>query len=90
MPHGASSKNFCKFCNTFFSSKSTNFDDKIIMLEKGEAVSKNEEIATHFNNSFKGTFMQTEKALINDGLRFSKESWKFHIPTIYNFAVICL
>ena len=38
---------------------------------------------------FKGTVMQTEKALIKDGLRVSKVSWKFNIPTIYSFAVIC-
>ena len=34
------------------------------------------------------TVMQVEKALINDPLRVSKVSWKFHIPTIYNFAAI--
>ena len=32
--------------------------------------------------------MQIEKTLVNDGLRVSKMSWKFRIPTIYNFAVI--
>ena len=32
--------------------------------------------------------MQIEKALINDYLLVSKVSWKFYIPTIYNFAVI--
>ena len=52
MPHGASSKNFWKFCKPFFSNKTTNFDDKIILVEKGEVVSKNEEIATHFNSYF--------------------------------------
>ena len=52
MPHGASTKNFWKFCKPFFSNKTTNFHDKIILVEKGEAVSKNEEIATHFNNYF--------------------------------------
>ena len=31
--------------------------------------------------------MQIEKALIDDRLRVSNASWKFHIPTIYNFAV---
>ena len=36
----------------------------------------------------KGTIMQIEKALINDCLCVSKVSWKFHIPTIDNFAVI--
>ena len=35
----------------------------------------------------KGTVRQIEKALITDRLPVSKESWKFHIPTIYNFAV---
>ena len=50
MPHGAPSKNFRKFCKPFFSNN--NFDDKIILVEKGEVVSKNEEIATHFNNYF--------------------------------------
>ena len=33
--------------------------------------------------------MQIEKSLINDCLRVSKVSWRFHIPTIYNFTVIC-
>ena len=46
MPHGASTKNFWKFCNPFFSNKTTN------LVEKGEVVSKNEDIATHCNNYF--------------------------------------
>ena len=50
--HGASSKNFWKFCNPFFLNKTPNFDDKIILVEKEELVSKNEEIATHLNNYF--------------------------------------
>ena len=32
--------------------------------------------------------MQIGKALINDRLSVSKVSWKFRVPTIYNFAVI--
>ena len=36
----------------------------------------------------KGTVMQIEKVLINDCLRVSNVSWKSHIPTIFNFAVI--
>ena len=52
MPHGASSKNFWKFCKPLFSNKTTHFDNKIILVEKGEVVSKNGEIATHFNNYF--------------------------------------
>ena len=41
-----------------------------------------------FSSLFKGTAMQIEKLLINDRLRISKVSWKFHILSIYNFAVI--
>ena len=41
---------------------------------------------THF--FLKVTVVKIEKALINDRLRVSKVFWKFHIPTIYNFAVI--
>ena len=37
---------------------------------------------------FKSTVMQIEKALTNDRLRVSKVSWKFRIPTIYNFAAV--
>ena len=36
----------------------------------------------------KGTVIQIEKVFINDCLRVSKVSWKFHISTIFNFAVI--
>ena len=32
--------------------------------------------------------MQIQKAQISDRLHVSKPSWKFHIPTIYYFAVI--
>ena len=39
-------------------------------------------------SKFKGTAMQIEKALINERLRVSKVSWKFRIPTIYDFVVI--
>ena len=39
--------------------------------------------------AFKSAITQIEKALINDCFRVSKASWKFRIPTIYNFAVIC-
>ena len=52
MPHGESSKNFWKFYKPFFSNETANFDDKIILMEKGGIVSKNEEIATHLNNYF--------------------------------------
>ena len=54
MPHGASSNIFWKYCKPFFSNKTINFDDKIILVEKVEVASKNEEIATHFNNYFNG------------------------------------
>ena len=36
-----------------------------------------------------GTAMQIEKALTIDRLHVSKVSWKFYMPTIYNFVVIC-
>ena len=52
MPHDASSKNFWKLCKLFLSNKTNNFDDKIILVEKEEVVSKNEEIATDFNYYF--------------------------------------
>ena len=50
MPHGASSKNFWKFCKLFFLNKTTDFNKKSILVEKGLVDSKNEEIATHSNN----------------------------------------
>ena len=40
------------------------------------------------SSPLKRTIMQIEKALINDHSRVSKVSWRFCIPTIYNFAVI--
>ena len=40
-------------------------------------------------SDIKGTVMQIEKALIStERLSISKLSWKFRIPTIYNFAEI--
>ena len=52
MPLGASSKKFWTFCKPFFSNKTNSFNDKMMLVEKGEVVSINEEIATHFNNYF--------------------------------------
>ena len=43
IPHDGSSTNFLKFCKLFFSNKTTNFNNEIILMEKGEVVSKNEE-----------------------------------------------
>ena len=40
------------------------------------------------NRIIKGTVMKIEKAMVNDHLNVSKVSWRFYIPTIYNFAVI--
>ena len=54
MPHDTTSKHFWRFCKPFFSNKTTDFDDRITLVEKGEVVSKNEEIATHFNDYFNG------------------------------------
>ena len=45
-------------------------------------------LSSGISYSLKGTVMQIEKALINDRLRVSKISQKFHVSTIYNFAVI--
>ena len=39
-------------------------------------------------NTLKATVMQTEEALINDGLPVSKLSLKFRSRTSHNFAVI--
>ena len=36
--------------------------------------------------TYKGTAMKFDKALINNHLRVPKISWKFRIPTIYNFC----
>ena len=50
MPHGQSSKNFWKFCRSFFTNQITNFDDKIMLVEKEKAVSKNEEIFSTYTS----------------------------------------
>ena len=42
------------------------------------------------DTTFKGTFTQPKKALINDPLRVSRVSKNFCNPTIYYFAVIYL
>ena len=40
-------------------------------------------------NRIKGTVMKiAKKKKINDRLRVLRVSWKFRIPTIYNFAAI--
>ena len=49
MLHGSFSKNFWKFCKPFFTNQITNSDDKIMLVENEKVVSKNEEIACHFN-----------------------------------------
>ena len=49
MPKGEFSKNFWKYCKP---NKTTNFDNKIMLVKKGEVVYKNEDTATHFNNYF--------------------------------------
>ena len=69
-----------KFLNTLFIQRDPNF-----------IVPKRELRLTIFRQNFtwsQGTAMQIEKALINDRFRVLKLSWKFHISTIYNFAVI--
>ena len=45
MPYGSSSKIFWKFCKPFFTNQITNFDNKILLVESGKVVSKNEEMS---------------------------------------------
>ena len=50
MPHA--SENVWKFCKPFFTNQSTNFDDKIMLIENEKVVSQNEEISYLFNTYF--------------------------------------
>ena len=63
-----------------------------LKVRAGEHISKSplrgKRVDNNRKSSVKGKIMQTEKALINDSLCVWKVSWKFHIPTIYNFPVI--
>ena len=53
MSHGASSRNFWKFCKPFLSNKTINLTTKLHWWKKnGEVVYKNGETATHFNKYF--------------------------------------
>ena len=58
MPLGVSSNYFQKFCKPFFSIKTGNFDEKLILVEKEELVPKTEERATHFNDYFSNITME--------------------------------
>ena len=49
MQHDSSSKNVWKFRKLFSSDSTTTFDKKVILVEKGETVFENEEIATHYS-----------------------------------------
>ena len=65
----------------------------IVNPDKFEVVEKNcwikDSHRPNINNqTIKGTVLQIEKALINDLLRISNVSWKFHILDIYKFAII--
>ena len=44
-------------------------------------------LVTVYVKRIKGAVMQIEKELTYDRLPVSKVSWKFRIPTVYNFAV---
>ena len=46
-------------------------------------------VAGATTRSIKSTVVEIDKALISDCLRLSKVSGKFHIPTIFNFAIVC-
>ena len=72
MPNSVSSKTFQKLCKPFFSKKTINFDNKIILVEKGEVVYKNKEITTHFNNYFNDTTkgLNIKKWYISDKLSY--------------------
>ena len=63
-------KHMPQFCKALFSNKTTNFDVKIILVEKREEVSKNEEITTHFNNFFNDITkrLNIKKSSISDKL----------------------
>ena len=63
-------------------------DLKQVYFYKSQFLCKTTFQGTLVKKQYKGTVMQIEKVLINDRLRVSKVSWKFPIPTIYNFAVI--
>ena len=49
MQHDSSSKNVWKFRKLFSSNRTTTFDKKVILVEKGETVFENEEIAPHYS-----------------------------------------
>ena len=53
-----------------------------------EMIKKHIRAKFYLSCNFFCTVMQIEKALMNDFLHVLKVSWKFRIPTIYNFAVI--
>ena len=63
-------KHMPQFYKALFSNKTTNFDVKIILVEKREEVSKNEEITTHFNNFFNDITkrLNIKKSSISDKL----------------------
>ena len=86
MPHGVSYKNFWKFCKPFFSNKRTHFDEKKEKGEKGEVISKNEQIATHFNNYFndiaKGLKWCVSDKLSDDPLANAIRKYENHPSTI--------
>ena len=47
-------------------------------------------VITYFHKKVhvKDTVMQIEKELTNDQLRVSEVSWRYYIPTSYNFALV--
>ena len=88
MLHGSSSKNFLKICKPFFTNQITNFDNKIMLVEKEKAASKNEEIAylfnTYFNDITKGLNIErwlTSNLPCKDPLVNAIRKYKMH-PSI--------
>lgn len=48
MPYGSACKNFWKFCKAVLTNKTTNFDNKLMFVEKKKVVSKTKNVS-HFN-----------------------------------------
>ena len=74
-------RNLNHFCEPFFSNKTTNFDCKIILVEKEKEISRNEVIATHLNNYFNYTSKRLNMVCLkeiayNDPLVNATEKYK--------------
>ena len=50
LPYGTFSKNYCRFYKPLSKNKVPSYNDKIILGEKENGVSKHEDVANLFNN----------------------------------------